>query len=179
MKLTQLICATLAITSLSAFAGQEDDVLATLAMQRANFSLEQAIEKVSTDYAKHITEFEIDEHNNQAIYEMEAVNLDAQKKHKLELSLEDGAVLKHKTKNSLSRLDDDELLALQELQASDFNLATTIATLKQKYQADIFEFELENKKGITFYKFKLMGEEGAKRIIVDVKTGTIIPVIKH
>lgn len=179
MKCTKLICIALAFTPLAAFADKEDDALATLALQRANFSLEQAIDKVATDYAKHIVEFEIDDHNNQATYDIEAVNLKAEEKHKIELSLTDGAVLKHKTKNGLSRLDDDDLLALQELQASSFNLSATIAQLKQKYAADVIEFELENKKGITFYKFKLMGEQGLTRVIVDVTTGRVIPVMKR
>ena len=179
MKGTKLICIALAFTPLAAFAYKEDDALATLALQRANFSLEQAIDKVSTDYAKHIVEFEIDEHDNQATYDIEAISLKAEVKHDVELSLKDGAVLKHKTKNSLSRLDDEDLLALQELQASKFDLSATIAQLKLKYSADVIEFELENKKGITFYKFKLMGEHGLTRVIVDVTTGKVIPVVKR
>ncbi|PKH60969.1 hypothetical protein CXF83_15735 [Shewanella sp. Choline-02u-19] len=179
MRCTKLICAALAFTSISAFAGQEDDALAALALQRANYTLEQAIEKVSTDYAKHIVEFEIDDHDNQATYDIEAINLETKEKHNIELSLADGAILKHKTQNSLSRLDDDDLLALQELQASKFNLRATIAQLQLKYSADVFEFELKNKKGITFYKFKLMGDQGLTRVIVDVTTGKAIPVMKR
>ncbi|QFU22092.1 hypothetical protein FM038_007975 [Shewanella eurypsychrophilus] len=179
MKWSKLICVALAFTSLSAFADREDDALSALAIQRANFTLEQAIEKVSTDYAKHIVEFEIDDHDNQATYDIEAINLEKKQKHDIELSLADGAVLKHKTKDSLRRLDDDDLLALKELQASKFNLGATIAQLQLKYSADVFEFELENKKGITFYKFKLMGEQGLTRVIVDVTTGKVIPVMKR
>lgn len=183
MKYPKLIGAALILTSVSAVAGKEDDVLATMAIQRANFTLEQAIEKVSSDYAQYIIEFEIDDHHNQATYEIEAINFDTQEKHKLELSLEDGSVLKEEKKSlkylMVNRLDDDELLALEELKASNFELGATIAQLKQKYNAELFEFELENEKGITFYKFKLMNEQGPKRVIVDVKTGSALPVMKH
>lgn len=182
MKLTKLICGVLAFTSLSVFA-DNDDALATLAVQRANFSLEQAVAKVSSDYAAQIVELEIDEHKMQAVYEIEAYNIDKQEKYKVELSLEDGSVLKEKKKSikllGMNRLDDDEQFALQELQKSEFKLAETIVLLQKKYSADIFEFELENKKGITFYKFKLMGEQGSQKAIVDVQTGKIIPMIKH
>lgn len=181
MKLTKLTGAVLLLTSLSALAGKESDVLAAMAIQRADFSVEQSIQKVSQDYAPYILEFEIDEHHNQATYDIEAVNFETQKIHKLELSLEDGSVLKKENKNlqylMVNRLDKDELQALEELQASDFELDTTIAQLKQKYKAEVLEFELENKKGITFYKFKLINEQGPKHIIVDIKTGTILPVM--
>lgn len=181
MKLTKLICTAMAFTSISAFAGS-DDAITTLALQRANFTLEQAIEKVSTDYSKHITEFEIDDHKNQATYEFEAINLEKKEKYKVQLSLEDGSILKEKNKSTdrfMNRLDDDKLLAFNDLQTSNFDLLATIKLLKEKYNASVYEFELENEKGITFYKFKLMGEEGKKRVLVDIKTGNIIPVMKH
>jgi uncharacterized membrane protein YkoI len=182
MKFTKVICASLALASLSAFA-DEDDSLSALALQRANFSLEQAVEKVTTDYAGHITEFEIDDYKNQATYEIETINLDTEQKHKVQLSLEDGSVLEEESKSikilGLNRLDDEELIALKELQVSNFELGSTIAALKQKYNANVVEFELESEKGISFYKFKLMGEQGAKRVLVDIKTGNVIPVMKH
>jgi uncharacterized membrane protein YkoI len=182
MKFTKIICTTLAFASLSAFA-DEDNLLAILALQRANFSLEQAVEKVNTEYAGHIIEFEIDDYKNKATYEIETINIETEQKHKVKLSLEDGSVLKEESKSikilGLNRLDDDELFALKELQTSDFKLSSTIATLKEKYNASIIEFELESEKGISFYKFKLMSEQGSKRVIVDIKTGNVIPVMKH
>lgn len=180
MKFKKLICATFAVASLSVMA---DDSLSTLALQRANFSLEQAVEKVNADYPGHITELEIDDYNNQATYEIETINLETDVKHKVQLSLEDGTVLKEKNKSlkvlGMHRLDDDELFALKELQVSNFKLGSTIAVLQKKYDASVIEFELESEKGISFYKFKLMGEQGTKRVIVDIKTGNIIPVMRH
>lgn len=182
MKFPKLICAALALTSLSAFA-DDDNALAGLALQRANYSLEQAIEKVNSDYTGQITEFEVDDHQNQAVYEIEVINHVTEEKHKVKISLADGSVLKEKNSSlkilGISRLDDDEVFALKELQTSDFKLNTTIASLKEKYSANIFEFELESEKGITFYKFKLIGEQGVKRVLVDIKTGTVIPVMSH
>jgi uncharacterized membrane protein YkoI len=182
MKFTKIICATIALASLSAFA-DDDDSLSALALQRANFSLEQAVEKVTTDYAGHIIEFELDDYKNQASYEIETINLDTEQKYKVKLSLEDGSVLKEESKSikilGLNRLDDDELIAIKELQESNFELSSTIATLEQKYNANVVEFELESEKGISFYKFKLIGEQGAKRVLVDIKTGNVIPVMKH
>lgn len=153
MKFTKILCATLAFASLSAFAG-DDDSLAALALQRANFTLEQAIEKISTDYSRHITEFEIDDYNHQATYEIETINFETEQKYKVQVSLENGEVLKEKSISlkvlGLNRLDDDELFALKELKAANFNLNKTIATLKQKYNTNIVEFELESEKGISF-----------------------------
>jgi len=185
MKLSKLMCAALAMTSLSAIAdgGDHDQALSALALQRANYSVEQAIEKVNSDYTGYITEFEVDDYNNQASYEIEVINLITEEKRELQLSLEDGSLLKEKSKNvkilGINRLDDDELFAIKELQSSEFKLDETIALLKEKYQANILEFELDSKKGISFYKFKLITDQGKKRVLVDIKTGNIIPVMKH
>lgn len=180
--MAKIICAALAFTSLSAVA-DDDNALSALALQRANYSLEQAVEKLSTDYPGHIVELEIDDYQNQATYEIEMINLVKEEKHKLQISLEDGSVLQEKSKSikilGINRLDDDELFALKELQASDFKLNETIQHLKEKYNGDILEIELESEKGISFYKFKLMSEQGMKRILVDIKTGSVIPVISH
>ncbi len=181
MKFTKLICATLALTSFAAVA--DNDALATLALKRANFTLEQAIEKVSNDYPGQIIEFELDDHKGQTSYEIEVINLQKEEKYKLQLSTADGSLLKEKSRSlkifGLNRLDDDEYQALEELAASEFNLKSTIALLREKYNAELVEFELENEKGITFYKFKLIDQLGRKRVIVDIKTGEMIPVMKH
>jgi len=185
MKLTKLMCAALAMTSLSAIADDDhnDQALSALALQRANYSIEQAIEKVSSDYTGYITEFEVDDYKNQATYEVEVINLVTEEKREVKLSLEDGSLLKEKSKNikllGINRLDDDELFAIQELQTSEFKLDETIALLKEKYNANILEFELDSKKGISFYKFKLITDQGKKRVLVDIKTGNVIPVMKH
>jgi len=185
MKLSKLMCAALAMTSLSAIADDHgnDQALSALALQRANYNIEQAIEKVNTDYSGYITEFEVDDYKNQAAYEIEVINLVTEEKRELKLSLEDGSLLKEKNKNikvlGINRLDDDELFAIKELQTSEFKLSETIALLKEKYSANILEFELDSKKGISFYKFKLITEQGKKRVLVDIKTGNVIPVMKH
>lgn len=181
MKFTQLVCATtIALTSFSALA--DDDALSILALKNANFSAQQAIEKVSNDYTGSIVEFELDDHKGQTSYEIEIINLKTEEKHKLQISSEDGSLLKEKVGSTklmgINRLDEDEIDAINALSNSQFNLQSTVAILREKYSAEIVEFELENKKGITFYKFKLIDENGRQRVIVDVKSGEIIPVLK-
>lgn len=181
MKYPKLVGVALVFTSLFALA-DNDDALTGFALQRANYSLDQAIEKVNASYQGHIIEFDVEDDNNQLSYEIEVIDLISEEKHKIELSLENGSVLKEKSSSikvmGMDRLDDDELLALEELQASDFKLRPMMNMLKDKYKADILEFELENEKGITFYKFKLINEQGVERVLVDVKTGHVIPVMK-
>lgn len=184
MKFTKIICAALAATSLSAFADDgEHGMMSALAVQRANFTVEQAIQKVSNDYTGLITEFEVDDHNNKAVYEFEVINLAGEEKRELLLSLEDGSLIKDKNKGTkilgINRIDDDKVYAIQELQNSNFKLAEAIAMLQDKYQATLLEFELESEKGISFYKFKLLGEQGKQRVLIDIKTGNVIPVMKH
>ena len=183
MKLKKLIAATaIVFTSFTAMA-DSDDALTAFAMQNASFTLDQAVAKMDTNYPGIITEFEMDDHKGQAVYEIESINLKKEEKSKIKLSAVDGAVTKEKVKSlstlGVSHLDDDELLALQMVTKSNFSLQTTINNIRAKYKAQIIEFELENEKGITFYKFKLIGEMGRKYVIVDVKTGKMLPVANH
>ncbi len=181
-KLSKKFCvaAVMAVTSAAASA---DDALSVLAMKKAGFSLEQAIEKVHNNYSGQITELELDDYKGQAVYEIDVINLAQQQKHKLKLSLTDGEMLKNESSKlsilGVSKLDDDERVALEQLAQSELSLQQIVATLSTKYQAQVLEFELENEKGITFYKFKLLGEQGKQRVIVDVTTGETIPVLKH
>ena len=182
MKFIKIICITLGLSSFAATA-DEDHLLDAFALKNATFTQQQALEKVSANYVGQITEFELDDHNNQAVYEIEIINLKEDEKYKVKLSLINGTILKEE-RSSLSnllgttRLDSDELYALQQLQASDFNLQQTIKHLTDKQNGQLIEFELENEKGITFYKMKLVTEQGTQRILVDVKSGDMIPVIK-
>lgn len=183
MKFKKAIITTLAFTSLSALANKDQDAIATLALQSANFTLDQAIEKVKADYKADIIEFEIDEYENNTAYEIELFNTETHEKHKIKLSLNDGSVLKIEKKNlkvlGVNRLDENEKIAINNLRSSNFDLSKTVIELKQKFKGNILEFELDNEKGVTFYKFKLMGEQGLTRVIVDVQTGNLIPVINH
>ncbi|WP_369433882.1 PepSY domain-containing protein [Psychromonas sp. MME1] len=173
MKLKSLICGvTIALASFTALA--DDDALSVLALKNAKFTVEQAIEKVSQEYKGSIVEFEVDDHRGQASYEFEIVNLQSEQKYKLQVSNEDGSILKEKTTN----LKSDEKEAVNTLTAAKLNLKSTLTLVRQKYNAEVVEFELKNKKGITFYKFKLYDENGRKRIIVDVETGEMVPVMK-
>lgn len=183
IKLSKKICVAAVIAVTSAAAIADDDALSALAMKKAGFSLEQAIEKVHNSYPGQITELELDDYKGQAVYEFDVINLAQQQKHKLKLSLADGEMLKNESSKlsilGVSKIDDDERLALEQLAQSELSLQQTVAMLNTQYQAQVLEFELENEKGITFYKFKLLGEQGKQRIIVDVATGETIPVLKH
>lgn len=183
MRLSTKICLAAALAFSSTAAMADDEALSALAIKRANFSLEQAIEKVHNTYAGQITELELDDYHGQAVYEIEVVNLNQGQQHKLKLSLSDGEMLKNESRKltllGISKLDEDERLALEQLSQADFSLSQTVAMLSSKFQAQVLELELENEKGITYYKFKLLGEQGKQRVIVDVLNGETIPVLKH
>ncbi|WP_028862993.1 PepSY domain-containing protein [Psychromonas aquimarina] len=179
-KLNKLICAAAALTSFTAAA--DNDALSLLVLKRADFTMEQAVEKVSSDYPGQIVGFKLDDHRGQSTYQIKVLNLQKEDKYKLHLSTEDGSLLKEKSSSfktlGFNSLDDGDYQALRELQVSEFNLQSTITILNEKYNAQIVEFELENEKGITFYKFKLMDQQGRKHVIVDVKTGEMNSILK-
>ncbi|GDY25368.1 MULTISPECIES: PepSY domain-containing protein [unclassified Agarivorans] len=183
IKFSKKLCVAAAVALTSTAAIADDDALSALALKKAGFSLEQAIEKVNTTYPGHITELELDDYKGQAVYEVDVINLAQEQQHKLKLSLSDGEMLKNESSKltilGVSKIDDDERLALEQVAESELSLQQTIAMLNDKYQAQVLEFELENEKGITFYKFKLLGQQGKQRVIVDVVTGETIPVLKH
>lgn len=185
MKLTKRICTTAAalITLTSGLAMANDDFLSALALERAQFSPQQAIEKINTNFTGNIVEFELDDHKGKTVYEFEVIDFAQEQINKLKISSDDGTIVKNESKSmtilGVNRLDEEDRQALTALNNSEFDLNASILELSEKYDSQVIEFELENEKGITFYKFKLIGDTGITKVIVDVETGKAIPVMKH
>lgn len=184
MKLSKKVVASIAllISSTASFA-DEDDAISALVLNQAQFSIEQAIKQVSSNYPGQIIELELDEHKGQSVYEIKIIDINAEQEQKLYLSLENGEVLKTQTKSlkilGVNKLDDDERQALIALQDSEFSLSKTLAELESSLQGKVHEFELENEKGITYYQFDLMTQSGKRKMIVDVASGQQIPMTRH
>ncbi len=179
MKFTKYIPLAL-VTSLalgSTLAVADDDALAMLSLQGTNVSMDQAIDKVSSSYPGLVQELELDDYQGQSVYEIKLFDIKQNKEHKVKLSTQSGEVLEAETSNTytmgMDQLDSDERIALEHLQKSRLSLKEMLNKVSNKYPGWVTEFELENKKGLTFYQFTLTGERGEKEVFMDVQTGNM------
>ncbi|WP_028862050.1 PepSY domain-containing protein [Psychromonas aquimarina] len=175
MKFIKRIIFSSSLTLISFMTTANNDGLSELALKRADFSLEQTVEKVTNSFPGKITELKLDDYNHQSVFEVEVINEQEQIKHELKFSTADGRLLKDErtslTTAGFSSLDDKDHLMLSQLDNSKFNLQASINSVQKKYGSSIIELELENKKGITFYQVELLND---KELIIDVVTGETV-----
>ncbi|WP_028865117.1 PepSY domain-containing protein [Psychromonas aquimarina] len=180
MKFIKRIAISSALVLTSFTAAADNDGLSELALKRANFSIEEAVEKVTDSFPGKITELKLDDYNHQAVFEIEVINEKEGIEHKLKFSTADGKLLKDERESlsiaSFSKLDDKDRVMLSQLDTSKFDLQASINKIQKDYGSSVVELELENKKGITFYEVELLNDN---ELIIDVVSGEIIPIKRN
>ncbi|WP_019612883.1 PepSY domain-containing protein [Psychromonas ossibalaenae] len=175
MKLIKRIIFSSSLTLISFMTTANNDGLSELALKRADFSIEQAVEKITNNFPGKITELKLDDYNHQSVFEVEVINEQEEIKHELKLSTADGSLLKDERTSlstvGISSLDDKDRNMLNQLDTSKFNLQASISSVQEEYGSSVVALELENKKGITFYEIELLND---KELIIDVVTGEVV-----
>ncbi|MFC3150249.1 PepSY domain-containing protein [Litoribrevibacter euphylliae] len=163
-------------------AANADEAAELIHMKRSNLSIEPALVAISDKFPGQINEVELDDHKNQFVYEAEVVNLSEGKLHEVVYNPLTGMVELKETENisllGFNRFDDEELKALKSMDAKQFSLLGQLAKVKQSHPGLVREVELENEKGVSYYKIKLMSPDGVrKKVILDTENGEMIPVM--
>ncbi|WP_019617101.1 PepSY domain-containing protein [Psychromonas ossibalaenae] len=180
MKFIKRIALSSALVVTSFAAAADNDGLSELALKRANFSIEQAVEQVTNNYPGKITELKLDDHNHQAVYKIEIINEKEGIEQTLKYSTADGSLLKDERESlsvaGFSKLDEKDHVMLSQLDTTKFDLQASINKIQKDYGSSVVELELENKKGITFYEVELLNDN---ELIIDVVTGEIVPLKRN
>ncbi|WP_019616266.1 PepSY domain-containing protein [Psychromonas ossibalaenae] len=180
MKFIKRIALSSALVLTSFAAAADNDGLSELALKRANFSIEQVVEKVANNFPGKITELKLDDYNHQAVFEVEVINEKEGIEHKLKFSTADGKLLKDERESlsvaGFSKLDEKDHAMLNQLDTAKFDLQASISKIQKDYGSSVIELELENKKGITFYEVELLNDN---ELIIDVVTGEIVSIKRN
>ncbi len=182
-KLASLSVVT-ALTFGSASTFADDEAAELLQLKRTQFTAEKALEKVSEKYKGQILEIELDDKNDQLVYEVEVVDLDKEKVFELYVNPSNGEVALSETESltllGFNRFDEDKLAALQSMKDNSFSLIGQLAKVKTEYPGVIKEAEFKQSKGVSYYKVKVLTHDGKRqKVILDAATGDMIPVMDH
>ncbi|GAB7219767.1 PepSY domain-containing protein [Vibrio comitans] len=187
MKLlkTGLFASLLAVVPFVHADDQQDAALSLMAINSGSASLVNLAPEVRSISTGVITEVELDDYKDTLFaYKFKVVDLAEGYKHKMSYSVQDGALLEHKSESlttlGFSDLDDDERYAIEQVQKADFDILKKLTELEDTYSAKALEVELESKKGIVFYEVELAStEQGKQKLLINVATGEEIPVMKN
>jgi uncharacterized membrane protein YkoI len=170
-----------AVLSLPASA---DDAAELLHMKRGNLRVEPALIAINDAYPGLVYELELDDHKDELVYEAEVVSLKEGKLYEVVYHPVSGQVDLKETENisllGFNRFDEAELMALEQMDKGKYSLEGQLAKVKANYPGSVKEIELENEKGVSYYKIKLISPDGVrKKVILDTENGQMIPVMDH
>ncbi|OBT13986.1 hypothetical protein A9264_02270 [Vibrio sp. UCD-FRSSP16_10] len=164
---------------------QQEAAISLMALNAGTESISTLAPKVRNVSNGVITEVELDDYKDtQVVYKFEIIDINGGNKHKLNYAVNDGALLKDKSKNlttfGFSDLDREDRHAITQVETAQFDIIKTLIELENKYAAKTLEAELETEKGIVFYKIKLVSaQKGIQKLLVNVATGEEIPVMSR
>ncbi|MEZ8990889.1 PepSY domain-containing protein [Vibrio breoganii] len=187
MKLlkTGLFASLLSVVPFVHADDQQEAALSLMAINSGSATLVNLAPEVRTISTGVVTEVELDDYKDTMFaYEFKVIDLNEGFKHKMSYSVQDGALLRHKSESlttfGFSDLDDDERYAIEQVQKAEFDILKKLTELEEKYSAKALEVELESKKGIVFYEVELVStEQGKQKLLINVTTGEEIPVMKN
>ncbi|MFD1383177.1 PepSY domain-containing protein [Rhodanobacter aciditrophus] len=161
-----------------------DNELEMLALKSADTSMEDVIAEFRSKYSGTVVEVELDDKKHSIVYEVKAIDLDAGEGHKASYTLR-GKQETEYNKRSLnvlgfSKLDDDDAAAVKAVQAeSAISMDKALEIARNHSDAYIESIELENKRGLTFYKVEYMGPGKERRLLIDALSGEQVPSMRR
>jgi len=167
-------------------AASADEGVKMLKLKQLNVNTSEALTAIQAKYPGPVNEIELEiEHKgDRIVYEAEVFDLKNEKLLEVAYYPESSQVELVESENltvlGFDRFDEDEMAVIKKMAADDFSLSGQIAKVKATYPGVVKEVELERKKGVSFYKIKLMNAGGERqKVILDVASGEMIPVMDH
>lgn len=151
------------------------------AVRNAGVTIAQAIQKLEKRYRAVALEAEVESWRDTFVFEIELIDRVNERKIEIKLDMTSGEVLREQITSIASWLgsDDERLAAVDAVTRNGFGMHEAIVVARKLATGHIYEAELEREKGVTFVKVKLYTPKGKEKVIVDVETQSIIPVLKR
>lgn len=174
---TLLIAAT---TSVS-WAGSDKEELALTKsiISQSGITAQHSIKQVQQDYNGIIYSYELDDEDGIYYHEIKLIDIAADKKIKLTISIKDGSIVNEEKSRLFSWFsEDDRIVTAKKLAKMDYSMLNAIDAINIGQSSLLTEIEVEDKQGILFFELETIGVEGKKDWLVDINTNQIIPVFK-
>ena len=182
-RLNLLTLATLMIaaTSSVSWAGsdKQEMALTKAVIEKSGITAQHSIKQVQQDYEGIIYSYELDDEDGIYYHEIKLIDIAADKKIKLTISIKDGSIVNEEKSRLFSWFsDDDRIITAKKLAKMDYSMLNAIDAINIGQSSLLTEIEVEDKQGILFFELETIGIEGKKDWLVDINTNQIIPVFK-
>ena len=182
-RLNLLTLATLMIaaTTSVSWAGSDKQELALTKsiIAQSGITAQHSIKQVQQDYEGIIYSYELDDEDGIYYHEIKLIDIAADKKIKLTISIKDGSIVNEEKSRLFSWFsDDDRIVTAKKLAKMDYSMLNAIDAINLGQSSLLTEIEVEDKQGILFFELETIGVEGKKDWLVDINTNQIIPVFK-
>ena len=160
------------------------DELELLALKSSDTRMEDALSAFRSNYAGTVIEIELDDEDHSMVYEIKAIDLKGGEEHKASYTLKGAQQIKYSSESlnvlGFSKLDDDDAAAVKAVQAdSAISIDQALEIARKHSDAYIESIELENKRGLTFYKVEYIGPGPERRLLIDALTGEQVPSMRR
>ena len=185
-RLNSLISITLATlitagTISSSWAGsdKEDLAVAKSIIDKSGITAQAAIRKVQQEYNGVIYSYDLDDEDDVYYHEIKLIDIEADKKIKLIISIENGEIVAQEWNRLFSWFfEDDRIVTARKLATMKYTILDAIDALKLDDSSLLQEIEVEDKQGVLFFELETIDDDGEKDWLVDANNNQIIPVFK-
>jgi len=170
----------------NSWAGSDKEALALTKsiIDKSGFSAQASIKKVQKLYPGIVYDYELDEDDDVYYHEIKLIDIEADNKVKVTISIEDGTVVKTEVSKQFSWftklfswfLEDERMAKIKKLAEADYSILTGMDTIKLAKDSLVTDVELEEKQGVLYFELETFGPEGEKEWLVDVNSNQLIPV---
>jgi len=148
-------------------------------IEKSGVTAKQAINKVLQDYKGEIYSYELDEKNDVYFHEIKLIDIEADKKIKLIISITNGEIFEKEEERLFSWFfDDDHIVTAKKLTTMKYSILDAIDAIKLDNSSLLQEVEVEDKQGVLFFELETIGDDGEKDWLVDAYNNQLIPVFK-
>lgn len=166
-------------TITASWAGSDKHELAVVksVIETSGVTAQQVIKKVQQDYNGVIYSYELDDEDDVYFHEIKLIDIDADKKIKVTISIKDGTVVNEEKSRLFSWFsDDDRIVTARKLAKMDYSILDAIDAISLTKTSLLKEIEIEDKQGILFFELETISADGKKDWLVDAKNNQLIPV---
>jgi len=182
-SLTSITLATLltagTITASWADSDKQELALTKSIIEKSGVTAQQSIKKVQQDYNGIIYSYELEDEDDIYYHEIKLIDIEADKKIKVTISIQDGTVVNEEKSRLFSWFsEDDRIVTARKLATMDYSMLNAIDAINLDKNSLLTDIEIEDKQGVLFFELETIGAEGKKEWLVDANNNQLIPVFK-
>jgi hypothetical protein len=165
----------------ASWAGSNKQALAITKsiIEKSGITAQHTIKQVQQDYNGIIYSYELDDEEGVYYHEVKLIDIEADKKIKLTISIQDGSIVNEEQSRLFSWFsEDDRIVTAKKLAKMDYSMLNAIDAINLDFSSLLTEIEVEDKQGILFFELETISPKGKKDWLVDVNNNQLIPVFK-